>query len=594
MGLRRPQWSPRCLSATRISGQKRWARWERIYSVLGIPAEEGISRKAVEKHSWQNVPEREKGRGKFYRRGRRAVGGMTDPEAGRGRREGDRLAAGEVLPRGLRLPEASVVIPTFEAGPGFDELLKCLFSQRTNFGYEVLVVDSGSTDGTVEIAERYGASVHRIDPAEFDHGATRNLGASLSSGRYVAFLVQDALPVDDGWLAAMVDVPRRRRDGSRGVRAPDPTPRQRPDPRPDARLAHLRQGRREQFTGGPCPYGALSPATRRSLAAFDNVNSCVRRSVWESVPFERTHFGRTSDGARPSSRRATPSSTTRARPYSTPTSAAPSTTSGATTWTRWSCRSSSASHQPRTGTAASDAIRTSAHLYLRRDGTTGAAPQFLLLAVRYALCSQTGAYLAAQKPELKNKLPPNRPFLAQESSNHTMDPGRRNLKPLMFRIIHRCARRTPRQTSRPYPVRILFTAHQFFPEGRPASEIVTLGLARELKACGHEPFILAAKRTNPHSNLLPCETEDYEFEGRPRPQDRPPEEGLTRPYELNYHNDAMAGKTREYVRGSVSTSSTPCTCRGSRRAFCPSSGEFGVPVVFTAAGLLGRCARSST
>jgi hypothetical protein len=41
----------------------------RIYSVLGIPAEEEDLEKAVEKHSWQNVPEREKGRGKFYRRG---------------------------------------------------------------------------------------------------------------------------------------------------------------------------------------------------------------------------------------------------------------------------------------------------------------------------------------------------------------------------------------------------------------------------------------------------------------------------------------------------------------------------------------------
>lgn len=41
----------------------------RIYSVLGIPAEVGDLEKAVEKHSWQNVPEREKGRGKFYRRG---------------------------------------------------------------------------------------------------------------------------------------------------------------------------------------------------------------------------------------------------------------------------------------------------------------------------------------------------------------------------------------------------------------------------------------------------------------------------------------------------------------------------------------------
>jgi hypothetical protein len=41
----------------------------RIYAVLGIVAEDEDLRRAVEKHSWENVPDREKGRGKFYRRG---------------------------------------------------------------------------------------------------------------------------------------------------------------------------------------------------------------------------------------------------------------------------------------------------------------------------------------------------------------------------------------------------------------------------------------------------------------------------------------------------------------------------------------------
>ena len=97
-------------------------------------------------------------------------------------------------------------------------------------------------------------------------------------------------------------------------------------------------------------------------------------------------------------------------------------------------------------------------------------------------------------------------------------------------------------------MRILFTTHQFFPESRAGVEIVTLGLARELKARGHEPFVLAAKRTIPHSDLLPGETEDYEFEGIPVRRIGRPEEGLTRPYELNYRNDVMAEKTREYLR----------------------------------------------
>src|ERR671911_1936985 len=97
-------------------------------------------------------------------------------------------------------------------------------------------------------------------------------------------------------------------------------------------------------------------------------------------------------------------------------------------------------------------------------------------------------------------------------------------------------------------LKVLFAAHQFCPENRAGVEVVTLGLARELKTRGHEPFILAAKRTVPHSELLPGETEDYEFEGIPVRRIGRPEEGLTRPYELNYRNDAMAEKTSEYVR----------------------------------------------
>jgi glycosyltransferase involved in cell wall biosynthesis len=84
-------------------------------------------------------------------------------------------------------PEVSVVIPTLNAGVGFEELLEWVSKQETSFDYGLLVVDSGSTDGTAELARRYGASVHRISQNEFDHGATRNLGVSLS-GRLDRFL----------------------------------------------------------------------------------------------------------------------------------------------------------------------------------------------------------------------------------------------------------------------------------------------------------------------------------------------------------------------------------------------------------------------
>jgi len=190
------------------------------------------------------------------------------------------------------LAKVSVVIPTLNAGPGFEQLLEKISAQEGDFDREVLVVDSGSTDGTDELARRYGAVVHRIKRQEFDHGATRNLGISLARGEYVALTVQDAVPLDERWLAAMVEN-LERDERVAGVYG-------RQIPRKEAglltqvlvnSLATAGLERREQFAGGPERYRVLPPIKRRLLAAFDNVSSCLRRSVWEELPFEKTSFG---------------------------------------------------------------------------------------------------------------------------------------------------------------------------------------------------------------------------------------------------------------------------------------------------------------
>lgn len=186
----------------------------------------------------------------------------------------------------------SVVIPALNAGPDFLQVLDGVFDQRTGFDYEVIVVDSGSTDGTPELARRFGAVVHQIPKSEFNHGGTRNLGVSLSSGEYVVLLVQDAIPADEDWLVAMVGnlEADERVAGVYGRQIP------RPGCSPLTRTmvnnwATASLERREQFVENPRRYRKMAPMRRRRLAAFDNVSSCVRRSVWEESPFEKTNFG---------------------------------------------------------------------------------------------------------------------------------------------------------------------------------------------------------------------------------------------------------------------------------------------------------------
>jgi len=101
--------------------------------------------------------------------------------------------------------DVSIILLTKNAGEKFPALLKCIFSQKTELTYEVLVIDSGSTDDTLTVAQRFPAKITRIKPEEFHHGKTRNLGAGLAAGRILVYLTQDALPLNDNWLQNLTE-----------------------------------------------------------------------------------------------------------------------------------------------------------------------------------------------------------------------------------------------------------------------------------------------------------------------------------------------------------------------------------------------------
>ena len=94
-----------------------------------------------------------------------------------------------------------VFIPTLNAGSGFRDTLDALAVQDTPF--ELHVVDSGSSDGTAELARAAGATVDFISQDRFDHGGTRNLAAREFEGSIVAFLTQDAVAMGRDWLTRL-------------------------------------------------------------------------------------------------------------------------------------------------------------------------------------------------------------------------------------------------------------------------------------------------------------------------------------------------------------------------------------------------------
>ncbi len=94
----------------------------------------------------------------------------------------------------------SVVIPVKNAGDHFRRLLSMVTNQKGFRNIEIIVVDSGSTDRSLDIAKEFGAKIIEIPPEEFSHSGTRTLGAENASGDFLLITVQDALPPSEFWL----------------------------------------------------------------------------------------------------------------------------------------------------------------------------------------------------------------------------------------------------------------------------------------------------------------------------------------------------------------------------------------------------------
>jgi rhamnosyltransferase len=141
---------------------------------------------------------------------------------------------------------------------------------------EVVIVDSGSTDGSADRARELGARVHEIPAEDFVHGATRNLAARLSRGDVLVFTTQDAEAADEVWLANLVGALEGERvAGSYGRQLPhdDATP-------PERFFLEFMYGETPRVQR----LASVDDLTYEHTL-FSNVNSAIPRAIWAEHPF---------------------------------------------------------------------------------------------------------------------------------------------------------------------------------------------------------------------------------------------------------------------------------------------------------------------
>lgn len=164
----------------------------------------------------------------------------------------------------------SVVIRTYNEEKWIGLCLDRIFSQKLEDDLEVIVVDSNSTDRTVDIAKEYDTKIINIPKEKFTFGRGINYGIKHARGEYIALISAHAIPYNNNWLSNLI-----RNFSNKSVAG---------------------------VYGKQIPFKNAYPMVVRDMKnffgdrkiihdnlknlKFSNANSCIRRDIWEKIPFD--------------------------------------------------------------------------------------------------------------------------------------------------------------------------------------------------------------------------------------------------------------------------------------------------------------------
>lgn len=187
--------------------------------------------------------------------------------------------------------KASVVIPVKNGGELLIDVLKQVLNQQTPWPFEVLVIDSGSSDRSVQNARALGVKVHEIPPEAFGHGKTRNLGVELSTGEFIVFITQDALPVDQNWLVNLIEATDSQANVAGAFGRHQAYPDAGPVVTQELQTHFQGFGDKTVIVQMDDPERYRQEAGyRQFLHFFSSNNACIRRSVWQKIPLPDADF----------------------------------------------------------------------------------------------------------------------------------------------------------------------------------------------------------------------------------------------------------------------------------------------------------------